>query len=262
MAKTLSGRTPREQWAHQEAMRLGAERRMKRDVAKEVRRAMVALGEAHGDGLREAMAVSDHRESMERILRAAYTRIFEEIGNDIAREGPKAHPHLFVERKFAERFEAAALMWIRTMVANKVTPIINTTQRDALRIIREAVEQGWQYGLGVREVAGLVMEGIIRRGGELSQYRAEMIARTETHTAAQAAGFEAAGSLGLTLRKEWVAAEDDRTRPSHNDANGQTVGHSDDYNVGGHACQYPGDPSLPPEESINCRCASVSIVDD
>ena len=262
MARTLSGRSPRAQWAHQERQRAIAERRMRASLAREVRRAMIALGAAHGDGLREAQAMAEHRENMEAILRRAYAGLFERIGEDIATEGPKAHPALFLERKFADRFEAAALRWISTMVANKVTPIVRTTQRDAIKIIRGATQQGWQEGLGVSQIGGLIMSQITQRGGEIARWRANVISRTETHTAAQAAGFETEASLGLTLRKEWVAAADERTRESHAEADGQVVGHAEDYSVGGHACQYPGDPSLPPEESINCRCASVAIVDD
>ena len=235
---------------------------MRRAMASEVRRAIIALGAAHGDGLREAMAMAEHRDNMEAILRRAYDGLFQKVGGDIANEGPKAHPHLFLERKFADRFEAAARMWISQMVANKVTPIIRTTQKDAIRIIRAATQQGWAEGLGQDAIGRLIMGQITQRGGEIARWRANVIARTETHTAAQAAGFEAEASLGLTLRKEWVAAADERTRDSHAEADGQIVGHADDYIVGGHACQYPGDPSLPPEESVNCRCASVAIVED
>ena len=235
---------------------------MRRALASEVRRAIIALGAAHGDGLREAMAMAEHRENMEAILRRAYDGLFQKVGGDIANEGPKAHPHLFLERKFADRFEAAARMWISQMVANKVTPIVRTTQKDATRIIRAATQQGWAEGLGQDAIGRLIMAQITQRGGEIARWRANVIARTETHTAAQAAGFEAEASLGLTLRKQWVAATDERTRDSHAEADEQIVGHADDYVVGGHSCQYPGDPSLPPEESINCRCASVAIVDD
>jgi len=262
MAKTLTGRSPRDQWAHQERQRAIAERRMRASLAREVMRAMIALGASHGNGLQEAQAMAEHRENMEAILRRAYDGLFQTVGTDIAKEGPKAHPALFVERKFADRFEAAARLWITTMVANKVTPIIRTTQRDAIRIIRAATQQGWQEGLGVSQIGGLIMSQITQRGGEVARWRANVIARTETHTAAQAAGHEAAGSLGLTLRKEWVAAADERTRETHAAADGQIVGHNDAFTVGGYECQFPGDTSLPAEEVINCRCASVSIVDD
>jgi len=206
--------------------------------------------------------MAEHRDNMEAILRRGYDGLFQKIGGDIANEGPKAHPHLFLERKFADRFEAAARMWISQMVANKVTPIIRTTQKDAIRIIRAATQQGWAEGLGQDAIGRLIMGQITQRGGEIARWRANVIARTETHTAAQAAGFEAEASLGLTLRKEWVAAADERTRDSHAEADGQIVGHADAYTVGGYSCQYPGDPSLPPEESVNCRCASVAIVDE
>jgi hypothetical protein len=48
--------------------------------------------------------------------------------------------------------------------------------------------------------------------------------------------------------------------PRHEDyegLDGQTVGLHESFDVGGYAADHPGDPSLPPSESIQCRCAIV-----
>lgn len=94
-------------------------------------------------------------------------------------------------------------------------------------------------------------------GGTISAWRADMIARTEVHTASMSGSLAAADSLGLVLDKEWVAAEDGRTRPSHAEANGQTVTRDEGFQVGDAVLQYPGDPDGPPEEVINCRCVMI-----
>jgi hypothetical protein len=269
MAKTLSGLTPQQEQLAQERLRLTAERAMRPLMAREIRRAMIAFGAAEGNALQQAKVMESHRAEIEGILSASYGAIFDRVGKRIGRLGPKAHPHLF-ERKFAEAFEAAARAWIMTMVANKVTPIINTTQKQAVSIIRAATLQGWNDGLGQREVARLIMDQITARGGEISRWRANVISRTETHTAAQAAGHEAAGSLGVSVMKEWVAAEDERTRDAHSAANdiyaeGGSIGPipmDQPFVVGGEELMYPGDTSGSAENVINCRCASVAIILD
>jgi hypothetical protein len=38
------------------------------------------------------------------------------------------------------------------------------------------------------------------------------------------------------------------------DLDGQTVELDKPFDVNGYAADYPGDPNLPPEESIACRC--------
>jgi hypothetical protein len=58
-------------------------------------------------------------------------------------------------------------------------------------------------------------------------------------------------------KKTWSTVIDGRERPTHNAANGQTVASDAPFTVGGAHGMYPGDPILPPSESINCRCAVI-----
>ena len=61
---------------------------------------------------------------------------------------------------------------------------------------------------------------------------------------------------GLSWKK-WVAHHDDRTRPAHREADGQTVPATDTFTVGGFRMRYPKDPSAPLHLTINCRCIMV-----
>ncbi len=261
MAKTLSGLTPRQEQLQQERIFRRAERRMRKPVAREIRRAMISFAEAEGSPGAQASALEQHRENMKEIFRDEYRWIFERVGSRVMDGMEKSHPMLF-ERKFLDAFEAAAAEWIRNRVADKVTPIVGTTKKQAISIIRRATSEAWAEGLSVDALAGKVMSEITQRGGEISRWRSAVISRTETHNVAQAAGHAAEKSTGLTLKKEWVAASDERTRPAHANADGQIVGHEEMYNVGGYDAMYPGDASLPADQSINCRCASVAVVED
>lgn len=81
---------------------------------------------------------------------------------------------------------------------------------------------------------------------------------TASATAALNAGAQAAGaSTTKVMRKRWVAVMDDRTRDDHAAANGQEVGIDEPFIVGGSPAKYPGDPSLPIEQRIHCRCRSL-----
>lgn len=61
---------------------------------------------------------------------------------------------------------------------------------------------------------------------------------------------------GLSWKK-WVAHHDDRARPAHREADGQTVPATDTFTVGGFRMRYPKDPSAPLHLTINCRCIMV-----
>lgn len=92
---------------------------------------------------------------------------------------------------------------------------------------------------------------------ESSDVRARRIARTEVISAANGAQHEVAGAVagsGEVMTKTWLATFDRRTRPSHADAAGQTVAFDQPFVVGGAELEYPGDPSGPAEEVVNCRC--------
>lgn len=63
---------------------------------------------------------------------------------------------------------------------------------------------------------------------------------------------------GLEMGKEFLSVLGPTTRDTHADADGQTVGVDDDFNIGGHKAPYPGHPSLPVSERANCQCSVVS----
>lgn len=65
---------------------------------------------------------------------------------------------------------------------------------------------------------------------------------------------------GFTLKKEWMATLDARTRDSHAKADGQRVDIDKPFDVGGAKLMYPGDPSGPAREIYNCRCSRQDIV--
>lgn len=94
------------------------------------------------------------------------------------------------------------------------------------------------------------------------RYRAENIARTEAQTAmhqSQQESLRQAVDSGVVSQSAvtliWRTAHDARVRDSHIVMDGQTQPQGQPFISGnGNALQYPGDPSAPPEDVINCRC--------
>jgi hypothetical protein len=91
--------------------------------------------------------------------------------------------------------------------------------------------------------------------------RAEMIARTEAtagYNLGQQAAREQLAEEGFVAGKEWSAVVVG-SRPSHQKADGQVRKVTEKFRVGGEAAEYPGDPDLPAEERVHCRCVSLSV---
>lgn len=98
------------------------------------------------------------------------------------------------------------------------------------------------------------LKGRIEDLTNFSEFRADTIARTETHLAAtmgDRAGATALGRYG-PVEHVWVAVQDGRTREDHLEAHDQVQSFNDEFIVGGERLLHPGDGG--PEQSINCRC--------
>ncbi len=94
--------------------------------------------------------------------------------------------------------------------------------------------------------------------------RSRTIARTEIGKAnqqGQLAGFE---QTGVTSGKKWNTSLDDDVRDAHQ-IDDQERANGELFDLGfpsSSQAQHPLDPSLPPEDLINCRCFLTPVLDD
>ncbi|OXE37561.1 MAG: hypothetical protein CGW95_01195 [Phenylobacterium zucineum] len=140
--------------------------------------------------------------------------------------------------------------WAKRHAARLVENITESTRRFLQRVLNRGVEEGKSN----KEIAKDIRA---KMTGPAAARRAFTIARTETHTATQKGSYETAAQSGLDMEKEWGATEDDRTRLSHSLADGQVVALDELFAVGGVFMAYPGDPTGPAKEVINCRCVAL-----
>lgn len=97
---------------------------------------------------------------------------------------------------------------------------------------------------------------------ELTAARARTVARTEVISASNAGSLSMVEIAEFGGTKTWLATEDARTRPTHTLADGQTVPLASAFLVGGFPLHFPGDPSGPLEEIVNCRCTTTYDLTD
>ena len=187
------------------------------------------------------------------------------FGSRILDQGKRAG--LVLETKdFEEFFQRLALEYIQQEEIRRRIALVTETTRN--QIIAQ-ITKGQEEGLSVEEIAKLITEQLPR----ISRIRGALIARTETHGAANFGANEAAKATGLVLRKEWVSAHDHRTRDfmepiaefSHRAADGQTVDMDQPFRIlkrdgTTEALMFPGDPVGSPGNVINCRCSVSHVV--
>lgn len=135
--------------------------------------------------------------------------------------------------------------WIDTRAASMSQRITGTMVNAARSTLTDAFEEGWGTDKTSRELERAL-------GG--SREENDRLARTEMHTAASVGSNAAAQSTGMDMVKEWAATDDARTRETHQEADGQRVEMDERFAVGDAMLAYPGDPTGPAKEVINCRC--------
>ncbi len=122
-------------------------------------------------------------------------------------------------------------------------------------VILKVIGDSYAAGLSVPNTAALLQEQI----AHLSDTTALMQARTDLNGLANGASLQSVQLLGDEgpATKMWLATEDERTRETHADADGQEVPTDQPFQVGDDLLMYPGDPDGSDAEVINCRCTVV-----
>lgn len=119
-------------------------------------------------------------------------------------------------------------------------------------VLRDTIQTAYDQGLSVRETSALIQTAI----AEAAPWQADMLARTDLNSLGNGASKAAASEVGIAY-KTWLATMDDKTRPEHVDADGQTVPMDGTFLVGGEDADYPGDPNLSDAMACNCRCTLI-----
>lgn len=137
--------------------------------------------------------------------------------------------------------------------AEKVVEVDTTT----INRIRRLLVQFQTQGLSVIDQARAMVKEL--NNPAYNKNRALTISRTETTSAANYTAVEAGKEANYLTIKEWLSIEDNRTRPSHAEANGQQTDLNGFFTVGGEQLEYAGDPRGSAGNIISCRCSTLVI---
>lgn len=153
-----------------------------------------------------------------------------------------------------------------------VSDYLNTVGNRLVRLPDEVyalivaeIEQGLRDAEGIPDIAARVSTVLTATGSERWPNRARTVARTEVIGAVNAGVFRAA-VLDAADRgdpapaKVWLSTVDERTRPTHVEADRQRTLLESPFRVGGAQLMFPGDPRGPAHEVIQCRCSLLPVI--
>lgn len=131
-------------------------------------------------------------------------------------------------------------------------------------LVKEIVQEGVATGAPNEEIVDQLERLFSAEGVAMWDGRLMTIARTEAIAAQNAGTFASFLSLAALdpetqWEKAWLSTVDTRVRETHKRADQQRVPLKESFRVGGARLAYPGDPTGPPEEVINCRCSLLLL---
>lgn len=163
-----------------------------------------------------------------------------------------------LEVKSAETdlFSYTILQYLQTQGLDQLASDITQTTKEQ---IRRYLIQSAEQNLTLPESIALL------RNAGITDYRAELIARTETGRAANIGSMVGATSTGLVTIKEWIAAKDNRTRRiprdqfDHYNMDGKKLPMDETFKLqnkkgGFDLMLHPCDSSGSAADVCNCRC--------
>lgn len=155
----------------------------------------------------------------------------------------------------------SALPTVGSLVAEQylaaATNTFNEVGNDLWETARNELLDGFERGESIPQLADR-----LRQSAGMTARTAVLVGRTQVIEASNAGSLATARVSGLKMEKEWIATPDPRTRPTHLAADGQRVGLSEQFTVGGYQADFPAAPSLPPSERYNCRCTLGYVMPD
>lgn len=146
----------------------------------------------------------------------------------------------------------------------EVTNRLVRVPEEVFDLVAHEVATGVNLGEGIPELRKRIDTVLSTTGSERWENRATVIARTEAIGALNAGRAESFRALAeqepdQPLERIWLATDDSRTRDSHRLADGQRVALGQPFIVGGFELAFPGDPSGPPQEVIQCVIGSTEV---
>lgn len=160
---------------------------------------------------------------------------------------------------FNEEWAEDIIAYFKLHLLDKaVWPVSETTRDQILEVLSQGQREGWGYERIASEL----------RDPEMLLWRARMIVRTETLKASDIGRKLAADKSDYETGKEWIAANDHRTRHSHRAVDGEIIAQDGKFAVsiykgnlpiGVEMMTGPGDPTASAGNVINCRCTAALV---
>lgn len=190
-------------------------------------------------------------------IKQMYVQVGITTGNLTLREINKSASKVTKARGFGfdARWQSSILQYFREyLLDSAVVPITETTKEQIRTLLEEAELNGWSIDKIVYEL----------QSSAITDARARLIVRTELNKATFFGRKLGEEESEWETNKEWIAANDHRTRHSHRAVDGVVIDEEQNFQVatpkgGSEPMEGPGDPKASAANVCNCRCSCATV---
>lgn len=189
-----------------------------------------------------------------KLYRDLYSQIGMRFANWYAKNFDKYLTKGVNPNQYASQWENTFASFGSAVGAQRVTLVSGTAKQTLIKVTQNLITDPDFMSVGNIEKGRILRNQF----SKYSKYQAERLVRTEATNAANFATMESATTIfpGAQMQKEWIASFDDRTRSTHTEVGAsEPIDYNQPFMVGGSFMMYPGDPSGPAAEVVNCRCS-------
>src|SRR5258708_7746591 len=209
------------------------------------------------DNCQHALMVLEQQGTLKNLMVSLYQDVGTDSGESVIKDlkyGEKPFEQKQIGIDF-NLYSPDVLVYLLTMAGTKVQQIDSVT----LALLQSELADGVEAGESIAQLSQRVDDLYL---AEIIPNRSQVISSTEVVAASNWGSQEAAKASDLSLDKVWLATNDGHTRPDHREADGQTVGMDEPFEVGGEQLMYPGDISLGAgaDQIVNCFPGDTEVV--
>lgn len=124
--------------------------------------------------------------------------------------------------------------------------------------VNSAITKGIITGKSIQDIAKEIARETADTGYKASLRNART-AMTGAQNAGRIEAMHQAQSMGIDVKKKWLATLDGRTRDAHGKLDGQVVEVDKPFKSDLGPIMYPGDPTANPANVYNCRCTLTYV---
>ncbi|WP_349533037.1 phage minor head protein [Leuconostoc citreum] len=205
---------------------------------------------------------------MQNVLNAVEKDVHLNILNTIKTAGAMSYngTYFFMEKKY-ELELGNVLISDEELLALANKPIFSKNFSKRLhnntQIVSQRASQAIADGL-VRGEGYAIIAQRLQSFTNMAYNNALRISRTESGRVASITNFQAAKNIktmGIDIKKKWVATLDKKTRTDHRMLDGKTIELKELFTVNGYQALHPHAFGAASED-VNCRCVLINVIDD